>query len=239
VLEVTGLAKRYHNVVAIRDVSFTVRPGELVGLIGPNGAGKSTTLRILTGLQRPDKGDARACGHSILTEPFLAKRHVGFVPQEIALYPFLTGEEFLRFTGRVRGLDERTTTDRIEELLDLFQLTAARERLLREYSEGMARKLAIAAAVLGRPDVLILDESLNGLDPQSSARAKRLLRRLVDEGAAVLLTSHILEVVEQVSTRVLLLHDGTIVEELAHDRLVALRHEGKSLEQIYLEIVGA
>ena len=238
-LEVRNLRKHYHEVVALRDVSFTVEPGELVGLIGPNGAGKSTTLRILTGLLPPDSGDALVCGESILHAPERAKRHLGYVPQDISLYPFLTGEELLRFVGRVRELDETTIGSRIDRLLDTFQLTTARTRLVREYSEGMARKLAIAAAVLARPEVLILDESLNGLDPQSAARTKVLLRELLSEGTAVLLTTHILEMMEVVATRVLLLHDGAIVRELRRPELDELRKTGTSLEEVYLKVVGS
>ena len=238
-LEVRSLSKSYRNVAAVRDVSFSVSPGELVGLIGPNGAGKSTTLRVIGGLERPDSGDALVAGHSVLTSPLEAKRALGYVPQDAALYPFLTGEEHLLFVARVRGLDEGEARARADRLLKLFELDGARDRLCREYSEGMSQKLAIAAAVIGRPRVLVLDESLNGLDPQSTARARRLLEELIAEGTAVLLTSHILDMMERICTRVVMLHGGAVVRSIPREELAALRAAGTSLEDEYLRTVTA
>lgn len=238
-LEVRALSKSYRDVAAVRDVSFTVSPGELVGLIGPNGAGKSTTLQVIGGLEVPDSGDALVAGHSVLTAPLEAKRHLGYVPQDAALYPFLTGEEHLRFVARVRGIEDAEAAARAERLLALFELTGARDRLCREYSEGMSQKLAIAAAVIGRPKVLVLDESLNGLDPQSTARARMLLAELTAEGTAVLLTSHILDMMERICTRVVLIHRGAIVRSIPAEELAALRAAGGSLEDEYLRTVSA
>ncbi|NUN12361.1 MAG: ABC transporter ATP-binding protein [Myxococcales bacterium] len=236
-LNVIQLTKHYRHIQAVAGVSFQVAQGEMLGLIGPNGSGKTTTLRIVAGLVQPDSGDVMIGGHSMLSSPLEAKRGLGYVPQELAIYPFLTGQEFLEFVADVRQLPRDTREEQIVHLLKTMELSDAKDRLVREYSEGMARKLSICAALLGPPSVVVLDESLNGLDPQSSRKTRLLLDQCLEKGVAVILTSHILAIVEQAATKVALLHKGTVAMELDKQDLRALAQKSKSLEDVYLELV--
>jgi ABC-2 type transport system ATP-binding protein len=235
---ITGLEKSYRKLRVLDGVDLHIGPGELVGLIGPNGCGKSTTLQIASGLLVADAGDVEIAGHSIRTAPLDAKRQLGYGPQEMALAPFLTGDEFLRFVADVRGVPTEVALPEIDELLGLFELAPARHRLTREYSEGMSRKLSIAAAVLGRPAVVLLDETLNGLDPQSAWKARGLLEDLAQRGTTVILTTHILSMVQQMATRVAIMHRGRIALELGRAELDAQSRLGRTLEEVYLEHVG-
>lgn len=236
-LKVTQLTKQYRNLRALDGISFQVHRGEMLGLIGPNGSGKTTTLRVVAGLTHPDTGDVWIGGHSILSSPLEAKRNLGFVPQELSIYPFLTGQEFLEFVGDVRQLPREIRDEQIAHFLKTMELSEAKDRLVREYSEGMARKLSICAALLGPPSVVVLDESLNGLDPQSSRKTRLLLDQCLEKGIAVVLTSHILAIVEQAATKVVLLHKGTVAMELEKQDLRSLAQKSKSLEDVYLALV--
>ncbi|MCB9728478.1 MAG: ABC transporter ATP-binding protein [Deltaproteobacteria bacterium] len=238
-LAVSGLRKGYRATLAVADVGFEVAAGELCGVIGPNGAGKSTTARILTGQLLPDAGEVRVDGHRIDQEPLTARRLTGYVPQELSLYPFLTGRETLRFVGTVRGLDASELEHAVDALLERLGLVAAQHRLAREYSEGMARKLAIGCALLGDPPLLVLDESLNGLDPRAAAELKTVLRERVAAGTTVLLVSHELDVLERLCTSVVLIDRGKVVATLDRTGLDALGRAGSSLEAFFLEHTAA
>ena len=225
-IELSGMQKRYGAVEAVRGVDFRVEPGELVGLIGPNGAGKTTTLKVLTGQLLPTAGSVRLAGVDVIADPSEARKKLGYVPEEPALYDYLSAREFLEFVVSVRGEGD------IEEALEISGLGCDAERLIREYSQGMRRKTALAAALVSRPPVLVLDEALNGLDPPSAARVKQALRDRCDEGAAVLLSTHVLETVEKVADRVVMLVGGRVVANL-----VAAEFAGRDLEQFFLEHV--
>lgn len=216
--------KVYGRVVAVDRVDLTVEPGTFVGLIGHNGAGKSTCLRMLTGLLRPTEGRVLVDGIDVVAEPLEARRRLGAVPEEPALYTYLTGKEFLEFVAEVRGGGD------VAAGLEITGLGADADRLIREYSQGMRRKTALAAALLGAPKVLVLDEALNGLDPPSAARVKRALRDAVDGGATVLLSTHVVETVQAVSDRVVMLAHGRVV---ADERTSELGERG--LEALFLE----
>ena len=237
-LEVMNITKSYRHHEVLKGVSFQVSPGELLALIGPNGCGKTTTLQVVSGCLHPSSGDAQICGKSIVTDPTAAKLNLGYVPQDMAVYPFLTGREFLELVASLRGLDKEQSGGEIHTLLDAFSLADAQNRLTREYSEGMSRKLAICAGFLGSPPVVILDESLNGLDPQSNYIAKEWIQRLLEAGTAMVLTSHILTLVHQLATRVAFLHDGQVAQSLNGDDLKTLSESGRTLEDAYLDLVG-
>jgi ABC-2 type transport system ATP-binding protein len=234
-LAIRGLKKAYRASLAVEDVTFTLGPGELCGVIGPNGAGKSTTARMITGQILADAGEVSVDGHRIDREPLVARRLTGYVPQELSLYPFLTGRETLAFVGAVRRIPTATLEPTIDGLLERLGLTAAQHRMAREYSEGMARKLAIGCALLGSPPLLVLDESLNGLDPRAAAELKDVLRQRVADGATVLLVSHELDVLERLCSCVVLIDRGRVVATLDRAGLDALRAAGSSLEAFFLE----
>ena len=234
-LEVTGLVKRFRGKEAVAGVDFRVEPGELVGLIGPNGAGKSTTVKMITGQLLSDEGQILIAGQDLRQEPAVARRMTGYVPQDVVLYPFLTGREVLQFVGRVHALTDEVAAERIDSLLTRFQLREAQHKMTREYSEGMARKLAIAVALMGDPQLLVLDESLNGLDPRAAAEVKAIVREQVAAGKSVLWVSHMLEVVERLATRVVVMDRGQIVREWSRAELDTQLHAGKTLEALFLE----
>lgn len=227
-IEIQGLRKEYGRVVAVDHVSFSVQPGELVALIGHNGAGKSTTIKVLTGQLLPTQGSVHIAGVDVLKDPGEARKKLGYVPEDPRLYDYLTCREFLELVADLRGHHG------IDEALALAGLGADADRLIREYSQGMRRRTALAAAVLGKPPVLVLDEAINGLDPPSANRVKAGLRALCDEGAAVLLSTHVLDTVERLADRVVMLAHGRVV---ADERVETIGEEG--LERLFLERIGA
>ncbi len=225
---IEGLRKEFGRVTAVERVDLTAPPGELVALIGHNGAGKSTTIKVLTGQLLPTAGTVSVGGVDVVADPGAARERMGYVPEEPALYDYLTAREFLELVVSLRG------TGDLDEALELTGLGPDADRLIREYSQGMRRKTALAAAVVSKPPVIILDEALNGLDPPSAARVKACLRRLCDGGAAVLLSTHVLETVERLADRVVMLAHGRVV---ADERVSELGDEG--LEALFLERIGA
>jgi ABC-2 type transport system ATP-binding protein len=228
VIALEGVRKVYGRTVAIDRVDLHVGPGELVGLIGHNGAGKTTLLRMLAGQLLPSEGVVRIAGIDVRADPGAARRKLGYVPEEPALYDYLTAREFLELVVAVRG------TGDIDAALEMTGLGEDADRLIREYSQGMRRKTALAAAIVARPPVVVLDEALNGLDPPSAARVKAALRALCDDGTTVLLSTHILETVERLAGRVVMLARGRVV---ADEQIAAIGQDG--LEQMFLERIAA
>jgi len=227
-IEVRELTRRFGAVEALKGVSFDVQPGEFVGLIGHNGAGKTTALRILTGQLPPTSGSVTVAGIDVQAQPRLARAAMGYTPEQPELYEYLTAREMLEFVAEVRGGGD------LDAALDLAGLGADADRLIREYSQGMRRRTALAAAVLSRPPVLVFDEALNGLDPPSAARVKGHLRDLCDQGHAVLLSTHVLETVERIAHRVVMLAHGRVV---ADERVADIGQEG--LERLFLERIAS
>jgi len=219
-LQVERLTKRYGAIVGIDDVSFTVRPGEVLGLLGPNGSGKSTTVKILTGLLDQTSGHVLLDGRDVATDMLEFKTHLGYVPEEPHLYSYLTGPEYLLLVGRLRGLAEDLLEDKIERFLRLLGIYDDRYQTLAAYSKGMRQKILIAAAVLHDPRLVILDEAFSGLDVSAGRVLKAFVRALADDGKMVVFSSHVLEVVEQVCSRVLILKEGRVA---GHDSVVNLR----------------
>ncbi len=226
-IELVGVRRRFGRVVAVDGVDLVVEPGCFVGLIGHNGAGKSTLLRMLVGLLRPDAGVVRVAGIDVHASPREARAAFGAVPEQPAIYDFLTAREWLHFVAEVRGGD-----DQIAPLLEVLDLAGDADRLIREFSQGMRRKAALAAALLGDPPVVILDESLNGLDPPSAARVKALLRARVDAGATVVLSTHVVDTVERVADRVIMLAHGRVVADERPSGLAAGQLEALFLERL-------
>ncbi|MET8006962.1 ABC transporter ATP-binding protein [Nonomuraea glycinis] len=231
-LACAGLSKRYGDVVAVDDVGFAIAPGQAYGLLGPNGAGKTTTISMLVGLLRPDAGTVLVGGTDLAADPRRAKARIGYVPQEIALYPELTGRENLRFFGRLFGLPRRRLAGRIEEVLDLIGLTDRADGRLDTYSGGMRRRINIGAALLHRPDVLILDEPTVGVDPQSRKAILDGLELLVQDGMSLLYTSHYMEEVERVCERVAIIDHGRIVADGTRRELVAMVGSADTIELV-------
>jgi len=237
-LVIDGLVKKYGQLTAVDHLTFALEPGEFVGFIGPNGAGKSTTMRTIAGLLLPDGGTVQVHGVDVTKNPIEAREHVGYVPQDLELYKYLTGEELLRFVAAIRAVPQGEVDDRVQELIELADLSHARGKLIREYSGGMARKIAMAAALVARPRLLLMDESFVGLDPESTFRFRRYLEKYVADGNTVLLSSHILDMLERICSRVVVLHKGKLVADLDRAGLDArLADEGTpDLTRLYLAL---
>jgi ABC-2 type transport system ATP-binding protein len=213
VISARQLTKDYPAARALDGVSFDARAGEILGFLGPNGAGKSTTVKILTGMIRPTAGSASVAGFDVLTQPLEVKRRIGFVPESGVLYDALTPDEYLELVGCLHHLDGTTRRARSDELLELFGLTDVRGKRLFEFSKGMKQKVVIASALLHQPEVLFLDEPLDGLDANTALVVKELLRGLAAQGRTILFCSHILDVVERVCTRIVIIDRGRKVAE--------------------------
>jgi len=211
-IEVEGLTKQYGDLVALRDLSFSVGEGKIVGLVGPNGAGKTTALRALAGIHPPTQGTIRICGFDLREQPVEAKRNIAFMPDEPRLFEYLTVEEHLRFVARLYGVGAEWRS-RADELLAELELTAKRGVLPGELSRGMKQKLTIACGLLHSPRVLIFDEPLTGLDPLAIRKMKDTIRRRAADGASIVLSSHLLSLVEELCDRVMILHEGRKVAE--------------------------
>ena len=235
-LEARGLTKRYTTTTAIDDISFTVKPYQVLGYLGPNGSGKSTTVNIITGLLEPTRGEVLFDGRSIQSQLIEYKRRLGYVPEQPHLYPHLTGREYLQLTGRLRGLEKRTLDRKIDDLLQLFSLGAARHSPISSYSKGMRQKVLISSALLHNPDILVFDEPLSGLDVTSALIFRNLVKTLAREGKVILYSSHVLEVVEKICTHVMILRKGVVAANDSVENLRSLM-QNASLEDIFSELV--
>ena len=236
-ITVQRLTKHYGALIAIQDLTFDVRPGEVLGLLGPNGSGKSTTVKILTGLLKPTSGTVLLDGADALSDLEAYKAIIGYVPEEPHLYSYLTGPEYLRLVGRLRRLPDAVLDDKIDRFLQLLDIYDDRYQTLASYSKGMRQKILIAAAVLHHPRIVILDEPFSGLDVSAARVLKGFVRALAEEGRIVVFSSHVLEVVEQVCSRVVILKDGRIV---GHDSVEHLRAtlQLPSLDAVFAAIVA-
>lgn len=235
-LEARHLAKRFFGVTVVDDVSFVVRPGEVVGYLGPNGSGKTTTARMLTGLLDTSSGHVLIDGRDIQDDLVSFRRRLGYVPEEPFLYPFLSGREYLELVGRLRELPAAVVDRKVPVLLELFGLARAAEQSIGSYSKGMKQKVLIIAALLHDPDILIFDEPDSGLDVTAQLVLRHLVRTLAERGKAVLYSSHVLEVVEKLCTRVIVLHRGRVVadDSVAHLRTLMT---SQSLEEVFAQLV--
>jgi ABC-2 type transport system ATP-binding protein len=236
-----GLTKVFRDRTAVDHLSFRVARGRFFGFLGPNGAGKSTTIKMLTGLLRPTAGDAVIEGVRLSQDPLGVKRLIGVLPEELPLYERLTGEEYLQFAGRMYGLSREETGRRAVDLLDFLSLHDERGKLIVDYSQGMKKKLALAAALIHNPRVLFLDEPLNGIDPVSGRVVTDLLRSLTAKGVTLFFTTHVLDVVERLCDEVAVIDHGRIVAQGTLAAIRAQREVGHdaSLEDVFLKLVAA
>jgi ABC-2 type transport system ATP-binding protein len=230
------LCKYYRGTAAVKDVNFTVAPGEVLGYLGPNGAGKSTTVSILTGLIKPSAGSVFYDGADVSNDLVEFRRHVGYVPEEPHLYPFLSGREYLELVGSLREMGPADVRRRADGLLDLLGLGGAMDQAIGAYSKGMRQKVLIAASLLHNPEVLIFDEPLSGLDVTAALVFRRIVSELGKAGKIILYSSHVLEVVEKICSRVVVLYRGRVVANDTVDRLRDLMALD-SLEQVFTELV--
>ncbi len=251
------LTRRFGELVAVNQMDLTVDSGQFFGFLGPNGAGKSTTIKILTGLLAPSAGRIRLLGLDLEEHPIEVKRQIGVVPEGMALFDRLTGAEYLNFAARMYGLDRKTAAQRATELLDFMQLADRPKTLIADYSHGMQKKLALAAAVIHGPKILFLDEPFEGVDAIAAGTLKAMLTRMISRGATIFLTSHVLEIVERLCSHVAIIHKGRLVAQGSLEELragvasatapggpgaealsPAAPGEKLTLEQIFLAIVG-
>ena len=235
-LEVQHLSKRYRGIPAVDDVSFRLAAGEVVGYLGPNGSGKSTTVKIITGILEPSAGHVLFEGRDIQEDLPGFRAALGYVPEEAHVYTHLSGLEYLQLVGRLRGMEERPLEERANRLLELLWLRSSRHSPISSYSKGMKQRVLLAASLLHNPRLLVFDEPLSGLDVVSSRLFKDLLRELAAEGKAILYISHVLEVVEQVCDRVIVLSQGRILADAAPAELTSLMKLG-SLEHVFAQLV--
>ena len=235
-LELKGITKKYSVFPAVDNVSFCIEPGEILGYLGPNGAGKTTTIKMLTGLLEPTSGDIFFRGKKNKNDMVEYKKTIGYVPEEPDIYPHLSAYDYLLMVGRLRQIPEKALKEKIEQFMELFKLSMEMQSSISSYSKGMVQKVLLSAALLHDPEILLLDEPLSGLDVETSLIIKDLVKQLSEEGKIIFYCSHILEVVEKVCSRVIIIHNGRI---LADDSVENLRNLTKvpSLEEIFSQLV--
>lgn len=241
-----NVSRRFGDFTAVDQVSFDVAPGQFFGFLGPNGAGKSTTIKMLTGLLAPTSGVVQVLDEDMSRNPVRIKQQIGVVPEGMALFGRLTAAEYLRFVARMYGLDRQTTRQRTEELLEFMHLANEPKKLITDFSHGMQKKLALAAAVIHGPKVLFLDEPFEGVDAVASVTLKNMLQGMISRGATIFLTSHVLEIVERLCSHIAIISKGRIVANGSLDELRrgvasslpgAQREETLTLEEIFLNVV--
>lgn len=238
-LSTLGLRRTFGELVAVDSIDLEVPRGSFYGFLGPNGAGKSTTIKCLTGLLRPSDGSMTILGRDPLVEPVEVKRRIGVLPEDQALFDRLDGPETLAFVGRIWGLDDGQIDERGRQLLEIVDLQATPGTLVADYSHGMRKKLALAAALLPAPRLLFLDEPFEGIDAVASRHIRRLLASYVAQGGTVFLTSHILQIVEALCDRIGIIHRGRLVAQGPIEQLRAEAGADRSLESMFFELVGA
>lgn len=238
-IRIAGLTKVYGKLVAVDHINLEVPKGELFGFLGPNGAGKTTTLRMIAGIIRPTEGRIWLGGDDVIAKPMLAKMRLGFIPDRPFVYDKLTGGEFLRFVAGLYGQDGDTVERRIDELLDIFELSNWKDELVESYSHGMRQKLIISSALIHRPECIVVDEPMVGLDPRAARLLKVMFRQFVDRGGTVLMSTHTLEVAEAMCDRIAIIQRGKIA---AQGTMAELREQtasgNASLEDLFLRLTG-
>jgi ABC-2 type transport system ATP-binding protein len=237
-VETHGLTRDFGSFRAVDGIDLAVPAGSFYGFLGPNGAGKSTTIKCLTGLLRPGSGTMRILGIDPLTDPVAVKRRIGVVPEDLALFDRLTALETLIFVSQIHGIDPATAKARADDLLTLMDLAAARSTLVTDFSHGMRKKLSLAAALLPAPKLLFLDEPFEGIDAVASRQIKDLLQTFVARGGTIFLTSHILEIVERLSTHIGVIAKGRLVAQGDIASLRAGAAAGTTLEELFIRLVG-
>ena len=238
-IAVYDLVKQYGKFTAVDGITLEVKPGEIHGFLGPNGAGKTTTLRMISGLLRPSSGRVVVNGHDLAREPEAAKASLGFIPDRPFIYEKLTAAEFLRFHGGLYGLDGAGITDRVHEMLDMFELRKWENELVESFSHGMKQRLVMSAAFLHRPRAVAVDEPMVGLDPRGARLIKDVFRRMSERGVAILMSTHTLEVAQEMSHRISIILKGRIIAQGTVDEVRQLGDTGDDqLTSVFLKLTG-
>jgi ABC-2 type transport system ATP-binding protein len=238
-IKLTDLSKRYGSFTAVDGLSLEIPAGTLFGFLGPNGAGKTTTLRMIAGILKPTSGVVEIAGQDIQRNPLAAKSRLGFIPDRPFVYDKLTGAEFLRFTAALYGQEGEVVERRINELLDLFELMPWKDELTESYSHGMRQKLIISSALVHRPEVIVVDEPMVGLDPKSGRLLKDLFRRFVERGGTVLMSTHTLEIAEGMCDRIAIVRGGKLIASGTMEELREQHAAGDAtLEELFLKLTG-
>ena len=239
-ISVQEVSKSFGGLRAVRNLNLTVKQGEIRGVLGPNGSGKSTTMKMIAGILKPDYGTINLLGVNAVVYPVDAKKIVGYVPETAHLYDYLTVAEYLDFIGIAYRIPPTIRKQRADELLQALQMEKHVNEVMNGFSQGMKQKIAITAAVLNRPKILVLDEPLNGLDPRSARIVKQLIHRLADEGAAILFSTHVLEIAEAICHQITIMNDGSILAEGSVQDLRDMAGlAGSSFEEIFLKLTGS
>jgi ABC-2 type transport system ATP-binding protein len=239
VIEIHDLVKRYGAFTAVDGVSLEVTPGEIHGFLGPNGAGKTTTLRMIAGLLKPTSGCIRVNGHDLKTEPEASKASLGFIPDRPFIYEKLTGGEFLRFHGGLYGLEDAGIDERVREMLDLFELGRWEHELVESFSHGMKQRLVMCAAFLHRPRAVVVDEPMVGLDPRGARLIKGVFRKMSERGVAILMSTHTLEVAQEMCDRISIILKGKIIARGTVPEIRAMGdNQGDELTSVFLKLTG-
>jgi ABC-2 type transport system ATP-binding protein len=238
-LQADNVVKSFGSVTAVKGVSFGVESGQVLGLLGPNGSGKSTLMKIIVGIMKPDAGSVLVQGVNVAEDPIRVKKIVGFVPESPRLYEFLTGMEYLDFVADIHDLEAQVKQDRITEFLKALDLEGRENELVHGYSQGMKQKLAIIAGLLHRPQILILDEPLNALDPRSARIVKDLIHKLRDDGIPTIFSTHVLEIADAICDQIVIMYNGKILAEGSAAEVRAKGGtSGSTLEEVFLKLTG-
>ena len=235
-IQIEELTKRFGDLTAVDNLKITIPDGELFGFLGPNGAGKTTTIKMITGLLRPDHGRVLINGTDIQREPELAKRHIGYIPDVPFFYEKLSGMEFLQFVGRIYEMEEQVVRRQIDRYVQLFHLESYIHQRMEQYSHGTNQKIVFAAAFLHDPEILVIDEPMVGLDPQSARLLKDTLQEKVADGVTVFMSTHTLPVVEELCNRVGIIREGTLIADGPISELRSADTGNASLEEIFLKL---
>jgi ABC-2 type transport system ATP-binding protein len=239
-IKANKLTKRYGDVPVVKGLNLEVKAGEILGFLGPNGSGKTTTIKMLTGLLEPSEGEAFICGYDISKQPMQAKSLTAYVPDQPKLYGKLSAREFLNLVAALYRVPKDNIKGRTEQLLDMFSLLDRADELLEGYSHGMRQKVVLASALIHQPRVILLDEPTVGLDPASARLLKDILQEMARQGAAVFISTHILEIAERMCHRVAILKEGVLIAGGSPEELrQKVGHGGESLEDIFLELTGS
>jgi len=236
-IELENVTKKFGDFTAVDNINLKIKSGEFFGFLGPNGAGKTTTIKMITGLYSPTSGKIKICGIDIQQNPIEAKMNIGYIPDEPFLYDKLTGLEYLYFSGGLYKLDKKFLKERIDELIELFELNEWINKLTEEYSRGMRQRIAIASALIHNPRVIVIDEPIVGLDPKSAMIVKNILRWRANNGTTIFMSTHLLSIAEELCDRISIIKNGKIIFERDISILkdYKTKHDGK-LEEIFIEL---
>ena len=239
ILHIDNITKKFGSVVAVDNLAITLDDGELFGFIGPNGAGKTTTIKMIVGLLRPDMGTITIDGNNIVEKPREAKKLIGYIPDNPYIYDRLTGREFLELVGSLYGMERKVIQERIDFLFDLFSIEDWGDDFAAEYSHGMRQKVILASAIMHDPKLVVIDEPMVGLDPQSQRLVKNILKKLTEQGITVFMSTHTLSVAEELCTKIGIIHKGKLLKIGTLDKLRSdAKMENKSLEELFVKLTG-